>query len=215
MDLSRQYSTCGFTGLHEALSILGFDMLTEEGLQAAEDTLTVINETNAKLSKTLGTPHNLEQVPAESSAVKLAKKDALLGLNPEGIPLYSNQFLPLWEEGADLLDRIRVQGRLDGHCTGGAICHLNVATEITDPAVMEALIHHAAASGAVYFAVNHQINRCAQGHMTVGRNDACPTCGAPVIDTFTRVVGFLTNTKHWNKTRREHDWPERTFAEHA
>ena len=108
-----------------------------------------------------------------------------------------------------------MQGRLDGHCTGGAICHLNVATEITDPAVMEALIHHAAASGAVYFAVNHQINRCAQGHMTVGRNDACPTCGAPVIDTFTRVVGFLTNTKHWNKTRREHDWPERTFAEHA
>lgn len=215
MDLSRQYSTCGFTGLHEAMSILGFDMLTEEGLQAAEDTLTVINETNAKLSKLLGTPHNMEQVPAESSAVKLAKKDALLGLNPEGIPLYSNQFLPLWEEGADLLDRIRVQGRLDGHCTGGAICHLNVATAITDPAVMEALIHHAAASGAVYFAVNHQINRCAQGHMTVGRDDACPVCGAPVIDTFTRVVGFLTNTKHWNKTRREHDWPERTFAEHA
>ncbi len=215
MDLSRQYSTCGFTGLHEALSILGFDMLTEEGLQAAEDTLTVINETNAKLSKLLGTPHNMEQVPAESSAVKLAKKDALLGLNPEGIPLYSNQFLPLWEEGADLLDRIRVQGRLDGHCTGGAICHLNVATAITDPAVMEALIHHAAASGAVYFAVNYQINRCAQGHMTVGRDDACPVCGAPVIDTFTRVVGFLTNTKHWNKTRREHDWPERTFAEHA
>lgn len=215
MDLSRQYSTCGFTGLHEAMSILGFDMLTEEGLQAAEDTLTVINETNAKLSKLLGTPHNMEQVPAESSAVKLAKKDALLGLNPEGIPLYSNQFLPLWEEGADLLDRIRVQGRLDGHCTGGAICHLNVATAITDPAVMEALIHHAAASGAVYFAVNYQINRCAQGHMTVGRDDACPVCGAPVIDTFTRVVGFLTNTKHWNKTRREHDWPERTFAEHA
>ena len=212
MDLSRQYSTCGFTGLHEALSILGFDMLTEEGLQAAEDALTVINETNAKLSKLLGTPHNMEQVPAESSAVKLAKKDALLGLNPEGIPLYSNQFLPLWEEGADLLDRIRVQGRLDGHCTGGAICHLNVATAITDPAVMEALIHHAAASGAVYFAVNYQINRCAQGHMTVGRNDACPTCGAPVIDTFTRVVGFLTNTKHWNKTRREHDWPERKFV---
>ena len=215
MDLSRQYSTCGFTGLHEAMSILGFDMLTEEGLQAAEDTLTVINETNAKLSKLLGTPHNMEQVPAESSAVKLAKKDALLGLNPEGIPLYSNQFLPLWEEGADLLDRIRVQGRLDGHCTGGAICHLNVATAITDPAVMEALIHHAAESGAVYFAVNYQINRCAQGHMTGGRDDACPVCGAPVIDTFTRVVGFLTNTKHWNKTRREHDWPERTFAEHA
>lgn len=211
MDLSRQYSTCGFTGLYEALSVLGLDMRTEDGLQAAEDALAVINETNAKLSKILGTPHNMEQVPAESSAVKLAQKDALLGFNPEGIPLYSNQFLPLWEEGADLLDRIRAQGRLDGHCTGGAICHLNVAAAITDPAVMEALIRHAAESGAVYFAVNYQINRCAQGHMSVGRDERCPFCGEAVEDTFTRVVGFLTNTKHWNKTRREHDWPERTF----
>ena len=106
-----------------------------------------------------------------------------------------------------------MQGRLDGHCTGGAICHLNVATAITDPAVMEALIHHAAASGAVYFAVNYRDQPLRAGP-PVGRNDACPTCGAPVIDTFTRVVGFLTR-KHWNKTRREHDWPERTFAEHA
>lgn len=212
MDLSRQYSTCGFTGLYEALAALGLDMRTEEGLQAAEDALSVINETNARLSKALGTPHNMEQVPAESSAVKLAKKDALLGFNPGGIPLYSNQFLPLWEEGADLLDRIRAQGRLDGHCTGGAICHLNIAAPITDPAVMEALISHAASCGAVYFAVNYQINRCAQGHMSVGRAARCPLCGEAVEDTFTRVVGFLTNTKHWNRTRREHDWPERTFA---
>lgn len=80
---------------------------------------------------------------------------------------------------------------------------------------MEALIVHACEAGAVYFAVNYQINRCARGHMSVGRGADCPDCGAPVTDTFTRVVGFLTNTKHWNKTRREHDWPERRFTEHA
>lgn len=215
MDLSRQYSTCGFTGLYEALEILGFDMRTAQGMRAAEDTLKHINAVNAQLSQRWGTPHNMEQVPAESSAVKLAAKDRLLGFNPEDYPLYSNQFLPLWEEGADLLDRIRIQGRLDPHCTGGAICHLNIGSPITDPAVMEALIVHACEAGAVYFAVNYQINRCARGHMSVGRGADCPDCGAPVTDTFTRVVGFLTNTKHWNKTRREHDWPERRFTEHA
>ena len=111
------------------------------------------------------------------------------------------------------LDRIRVQGRLDGHCTGGAICHLNIGSEITDAAVMKALIVHATESGVVYFAVNYQINRCADGHMTVGHNAAaCPICKKPITDVYTRVVGFLTNTKHWNKTRREHDWPERKFA---
>ena len=216
MDLSRQYSTCGFTGLYEALAMLGHDMRTDEGLEAAERVLAAINAENAKMSKKYGAPHNMEQVPGESSAVKLARKDALLGYElheGEAPALYSNQFLPLWAEGADVLDRIRVQGALDSLCTGGAVCHLNIGSEITDAEVMKALIVHAAESGVVYFAVNYQINRCADGHMTVGHNaETCPICKKPITDAYTRVVGFLTNTKHWNKTRREHDWPERKFA---
>lgn len=213
MDLARQFSTCGFTGLYEALYILGYGLREEDGLAAAERILGRINETNAELSRLYGAPHNMEQVPAETSAVKLAAKDSAQGRNPEGWPLYSNQFLPLWAEGVDLLDRIRVQGRLDGYCTGGAICHLNISERLSDPAVMEGLIRHAAAEGVVYFAINYVLNRCAAGHMSVGHGlDACPVCGLPITDVFTRVVGFLTNTKHWNATRREHDWPQRTFS---
>lgn len=216
MDLNHQYSTCGFTGLYEALNILGYDILEHEGLAAAKRILTTINAVNDLQTSLLGTPHNMEQVPGESSAVKLAKKDSILGLNPEGYPLYSNQFIPLWEEGVDLLDRIRIQGELDSFCTGGAICHLNVGERIEKAETMEALVLHAAACGVVYFAVNYAINKCANGHMTVGKDDTkCPMCGAEVTDTFTRVVGFLTNTKHWNSTRREHDWPMRKFYNKA
>lgn len=211
MDLSRQYSTTGFTGLYEAMSLLGYDMRSPEGMQLAEDTLSVINEVNERMSVVLGTSHNMEQVPAETSSIKLAKKDALFGYDTGGHEFYSNQFIPLWEN-VDMLDRIKAQGHLDKHCTGGAICHLNVGSRIEKPEVMEALIHHAAESGVVYFAVNYQINKCVNGHMTVGREDVCPLCKSPITDTYTRVVGFLTNTKHWHKVRREHDWPERTFA---
>ena len=212
MELKRQFSTCGFTGLYEAVHILGYDMREPEGLEVAKRILERINQTNVFLTELLGTPHNMEQVPGESSAVKLARKDSLRGCNPEGWELYSNQFVPLWEEGVDLLDRIRIQGELDGYCTGGAICHLNVADRIEKPETMEALIRHAAASGVVYFAINYAINRCLDGHMTVGHGvDYCPICGKRITDTYTRVVGFLTNTKHWNATRREHDWPHRTF----
>lgn len=212
MELKRQFSTCGFTGLYEAVHILGYDMREPEGLEVAKRILERINQTNGFLTELLGTPHNMEQVPGESSAVKLARKDSLRGCNPEGWELYSNQFVPLWEEGVDLLDRIRIQGELDGYCTGGAICHLNVADHIEKPETMEALIRHAAASGVVYFAINYAINRCLDGHMTVGHGvDYCPICGKRITDTYTRVVGFLTNTKHWNATRREHDWPHRTF----
>ena len=90
--------------------------------RSAERVLAAINAENAKMAKKYGTPHNMEQVPGESSAVKLARKDALLGyeLHEGDAPaLYSNQFLPLWTEGVDVLDRIRVQGRLDSLCTGG------------------------------------------------------------------------------------------------
>ncbi len=216
MDLKHQYSTCGFTGLYEALNILGYDIREPEGLAAAKRILGTINAVNDLQTGLLGTPHNMEQVPGESSAVKLAKKDSLLGLNPEGYPLYSNQFIPLWEEGVDLLDRIRIQGELDSYCTGGAICHLNVGEQIEKAETMEALVLHAAACGVVYFAVNYAINKCANGHMTVGKDTPkCPVCGAEVTDTFTRVVGFLTNTKHWNAARREHDWPNRTFYHKA
>jgi len=39
----------------------------------------------------------------------------------------------------------------------------------------------------------------------------CPKCGGRVTDEWTRVVGFLTNTKHWNETRRKKDYPNRSF----
>lgn len=216
MDLGKQYSTCGFTGLYEALNILGFDILEHEGLEAAKRILGIINTVNDLQTKLLGIPHNMEQVPGESSSVKLARKDSVQDSNPEGYPLYSNQFIPLWEEGIDLLDRIRIQGELDSYCTGGAICHLNVGDTIEKVETMEALVLHAAASGVVYFAINYAINKCVNGHMTVGKDASrCPVCGGDITDTFTRVVGFLTNTKHWNAARREHDWPNRRFYHKA
>lgn len=211
MTLKNQYSTVGFTGLYEALQLLGYDMKNDEGLQVAEDVLTVINEVNDRLATMLDAPHNMEQVPAETSAVKLVQKDKLFGYATGDSEFYSNQFLPLWAN-VDMLERIKAQGHLDKHCTGGAICHLNIGSKITNPEVMEALIQHAAEAGVIYFAVNYQINKCEQGHMSVGRGATCTVCEAPVTETYTRVVGFLTNTKHWHKTRRKHDWPERVFA---
>ena len=212
MDLKRQYSTCGFTGLYEALETLGFDIREAHGLAAARRVLGVINSTNSLMQNVLGTPHNMEQTPAETSAVKLARKDKIMGMQNKPCHLYSNQFLPLGLEGTDLLDRIRIQGALDSCCTGGAICHLNIGEALHKPEAMKALVLHAASEGVVYFAINYVLNRCAGGHITVGVSPAsCPVCGAEITGTYTRVVGFLSNVEKWNKTRREEDWPARIF----
>ena len=209
MDIKRQYSTFGVVGLYEALQILGMDIKTEEGKEYALKMLDIINETNKELQARFKAPHNCEQIPAENVAVKLAKKDRILGYN-EVYPLYSNQFIPLIER-TNMLDRIELQGTFDNKFSGGAICHLNMDQEIKDAKVMANLIETCAKRGVVYFAINYVLQECEDGHMSVGNVETCPICGKPITGKYTRVVGFLTKVSNWNKTRREADFPNRQF----
>lgn len=211
INLKKQYSTTGICGLNEACSIMGYDILTDEGQKFALKIINVINDVNEKAERQFGSPHNCEQIPAESTAVKLAQKDKLLKIQVDGFEydLYSNQFIPLITN-ADLLDRIEIQGKLDKHFSGGAICHLNVETQLTDKEKMKLLIETSANKGVIYFAVNYNIQKCEDEHITVGKKETCD-CGKKITDNFTRVVGFLVNTKAFNKIRRVEDYPNRQF----
>ena len=57
----------------------------------------------------------------------------------------------------------------------------------------------------------YNLQECEEGHMSVGRGNTCSICGKSIINNYTRVVGFLTNTKNWHKVRREIDYPYRQF----
>lgn len=209
MELSKQYSTCGVNGFYEAIELLGYDILTEEGQALALRILDKINDTNKVYQNKYKMPHNVEQVPGENLSIKLAEKDKLMGYQNE-YNLYSNQFIPLIAN-ADLFDRIKLQGLFDSHFSGGSICHLNVETQITDVKDMEDLIRVAAKKGVVYFAINYVLSQCTNGHMSVTNGDQCLVCGEPITDKYTRVVGFLTNIKNWHKVRRDEDFPNRQF----
>jgi ribonucleoside-triphosphate reductase len=209
-ELSKQYSTVGINGFNECLEILGEDILTESGQEFGLKIIARINRANDIASKFYNAPHNCEQIPAESVAVKLAEKDSFLGYNRNGYKLYSNQFIPLTTK-ADMLDRIRLQGIFDKHFSGGAIAHLNIDSEIKNPEDIVELVKSCAKAGVVYFSRNHVISECSEGHMSVTKGANCNICGKPVINTFTKVVGFLTNTKNWHKIRREEDFPNRQF----
>lgn len=209
MELSKQYSTVGVNGFNECISILGEDILNSEGQRLGIDIINVINNENDKFAKLYNAPHNCEQVPAENMSIKMAEKDKMMGYQTE-YNLYSNQFIPL-VTNADLLDRIKLQGMFDKHFSGGAICHLNVDTKIEDSTKIEDLILASAKMGVVYFAVNYNLQRCVNGHMSVGKGEKCSICGEDIEDNFTRVVGFLTNVKNWHKIRRDEDYPNRVF----
>jgi ribonucleoside-triphosphate reductase len=213
MDLSKQYSTLGVNGLNECLELMGYDILTSEGQDFVIKILECINAENAKCQKKYGAPHNCEQIPGEGASVSLAKKDTLLGFNSGGYVIYSNQFIPL-TTNADVLDRIHLQGLFDGHFSGGSICHINLDTRVSVDRI-EDLIHTVAKQGVVYWAMNFKLQRCDNGHMTVGSGRSCNICGGEIVGEYTRIVGYLVSVANWSKERRELDYPNRVFYDKA
>lgn len=208
-DLNTQYSTVGVNGLNECVEFMGKDILTEEGQKFTLDIIYTINTINKRFEKQYNAPHNCEQVPGENMSIKMAEKDKLLGYqNIHNI--YSNQFIPL-VTNADMLDRIKLQAKFDKHFTGGAICHINVDTPIEDETQLEELIKTVIEMGVIYFAINYNLQECENGHMSIGKNNTCSICVGKIINNYTRVVGFLTNTRNWHRIRREQDYPNRQF----
>jgi anaerobic ribonucleoside-triphosphate reductase len=76
---------------------------------------------------------------------------------------------------------------------------------------MKNLIKICAKKQVIYFALNYNLQSCEDKHMSVGKNTTCQICGKPITDNYSRVVGFLTNTKNWIKERRKNDYPNRVF----
>lgn len=206
MALNKQYSTMGVNGINEALEILGYDILTEEGQAVVKELMNMINQKNANHEDFYNFPHNCEQVPGENSSIKLAKKDKMMGFNNGEYGFYSNQFIPLIK-GADILDRIRLQGMFDNDFSGGSICHLNFGSRPTVEEIVF-LMEECCRSGVIYWAPVLEYNFCKNKHTSVGPNTTCPVCGDGV-DKYMKVVGFLTKVDNWHKERRTNDFPLR------
>ena len=126
-------------------------------------------------------------------------------------PLYANQFIPL-SVNTDIVDRIKLDGEFSRSLTGGGISHLNLGERLTAVNQMKKLIEYTIACGCEHFAVNYNYCVCTNKHVTIsGPSKICPLCAEPIVEQYTRVVGFFTRVSTWNKGRRaEHG--QRFFA---
>ncbi|KKQ11399.1 MAG: Oxygen-sensitive ribonucleoside-triphosphate reductase-like protein [candidate division TM6 bacterium GW2011_GWF2_36_6] len=201
MHEARMFSTFGLNGIYECVNEMGFTMLSEEGKALAHKILKFIRVYAQEASKETRNPFNIEQVPAESLAVKFAAKDRLLyGMD---YPLYANQFIPLWVD-CDISERVKLDGEFSRALTGGGISHLNIGEKLTHTSQMERLIKYAIECGCEHFAVNYNFCRCKNGHVTVaGQVLTCPVCGDQVIDYLTRIIGYFTPVSAWTKHRKK------------
>jgi ribonucleoside-triphosphate reductase (formate) len=201
MALTRMFSTFGINGVYECLESMGYSILTEQGKLLAIQLLEHIRAYSTSCSKKYGYSFNIEQVPAETLAVKFAAKDCYLYNSAPHI--YSNQFVPLWID-CDIVDRVRLDGIFSQKLTGGGISHLNIGEKLTSVDQMKKLIAFAIQSGCEHFAVNYNFCMCTDSHVTVaGVTKHCPLCGKKIKDYYTRIIGYFTPVSSWNHGRQE------------
>lgn len=208
IDITKQYNTIGINAMYEAIRYFGLTQTdefgnvsyTQEGIDFASAIMDKINE--VKDSYDFDYSLNVEAVPAERCAVILCEKDNML--YPENEKkyhdfIYSNQWIPLMEQ-CTLDAKIEASSVLDVKCGGGQILHLNSQGEMTEEQAWD-LLNYIANKGVIYFAFNCKISVCEAGHGFLG--DICPQCGKPMIDTFQRIVGYLTPSSSYSKDRKE------------
>jgi anaerobic ribonucleoside-triphosphate reductase len=207
--MDRLFSTIGILGIYEADITMKHKFGNEEK-DYISDWLKFLNSKIPELAKENNLIINIEQIPGESMSPRLANVDTILyGKKNVPFEMYSNQFIPLWED-ATIYERMDADGRYNSLITGGGIVHFNLG-EKTIPEQNKALIEYAVKSGSEHFALNAVYCKCKKGHMSFGNNKKCPICGEDIEDRLTRVVGFFTPVSSWGTVRREWEFPKRIF----
>ena len=211
VDFEHLYNTIGFIGIYETMKKFGYIRVDELGDTYYTDKASAFGE---KIFKTMRATAdrfikendcdyqiNTEQIPGESAAAKLMKKDKFFypNANIYDLPLYGNQFIPLGIKTTGQ-ERVRIASEFDGYCSGGSILHYNIDAPFDSFEKAWKMVNYIADQGVTYFAFNTKIQACKNNHAFYG--NVCPIDGEPVETEFTRIVGFYTPVRTYSRERK-------------
>lgn len=211
VDFPHLYNTIGFIGIYETMKKFGYTKVDEFGDTYYTDKASAfgkkIFETMRKAADDFIKEYdcdyqiNTEQIPGETAAAKLMRKDKFFypKANIYDLPLYGNQFIPLGIKTTGQ-ERVRIASEFDGYCSGGSILHYNIDAPFDSFDKAWKMTNYIADQGVTYFAFNTKIQACKHNHAFYGTQ--CPVCGEPVDTEFTRIVGFYTPVKTYSKERK-------------
>lgn len=209
MEMDKMFCTVGFLGLYEVMEIYGYintdefgnKSYSDDGIIFASKIFDTMNHNKEEFVKDKDYKINLESVPGESAAVKLAAKDRLLYGEENTHEILSNQWIPLTAK-CTIKEKVRLSGLFDKKCGGGVIAHINIENEFPTEEAAWDMLNYLAKNKVIYFAFNSKINECEYHHGFVGA-DTCPECGGPVIDTYQRIVGYLVPSRNYSSARKK------------
>lgn len=212
INMNHMFSTYGVLGIVEAEKIIK-EKYGNKDFDYMGDILVKFNNLCKEASQENNIIFNIEQIPAESFAVRLADADRLIYENPYNLDkLYANQFVPLWTD-ATIYERLEADGKYNQLLSGGGIVHAQANSKVTSLQAKN-IILHAVECGCEHFAINVVYSQCKECHnIVIGNADICPKCGKKAFDHYTRVIGFFTKVEDWNPVRRDWEFQRRKFVD--
>lgn len=211
VDFEHLYNTIGFIGIYETMKKFKYIEVDEHGDTYYTEKASAFGERIFKTMREVADEFikenncdyqiNTEQIPGESAAAKLMKKDKFFYPRARiyDLPLYGNQFIPLGIKTTGQ-ERVRIASEFDSYCSGGSILHYNIEAPFDSFEKAWKMVNYIADQGVTYFAFNTKIQACINNHAFYGK--VCPTCGNPVATEFTRIVGFYTPVRTYSKERK-------------
>lgn len=210
LDFKYLYNTVGFIGVFETMRIFGYTRKDQFGNTFYTDKAEIfgkkIFDTIQKAIEDFSVDKdyaiNKEQIPGESAANKLMRKDKIFFGNkvPDDLPMLGNQFIPLGVK-TTLSERVRIASMFDGFCNGGSILHVNIDAPFKSFENAWDAFMYVVKKGVTYFAFNPKISSCEKNHAFYG--EICPKCGRRVKTVWSRIVGFFVPTDTFSKERKE------------
>lgn len=209
IDFEHLYNTIGIIGIYETMKTFGYTTTdefgntyyTDDAERFGKKIFDTIHAVKSEFAKTVDYQINCEQIPGETAAAKLLKKDTFFYPDTvvKDLPLYGNQFIPLGIK-TTMQERIRIASTFDKFCNGGSILHVNIEAPFASYEQAWDMLNYIADQGVTYFAFNTKIQACKHNHAFFGK--ICPECGEPVETEYTRIVGFYTPIKTYSKERK-------------
>jgi len=213
MSFEDQFATIGINGVFEATKILGGIIdegsgphYSNAGFGLMEEMFSIINKENENTPKIYGFSSNVEQIPAESTAIKLMNKDRVYFGNRhidemlgKDSYIYGNQWIPL-KEDTSIFNRIEA-AKLDNYCGGGAILHINLGENFNSLEDAWNFTVGLANKGVKYFSYISLIDICENDHSFFG--DICPICDGPSVSKGIKIVGYLVKQNSFKKQRKQ------------
>ena len=215
VDLDTCTYIIGLIGVNDAVNFLIGQELHESS-EAMKLGLKIVAHMYLKAKK-LSKKHNLkftlEESPAESASRRLAKTDLIyFGKEADEVikggsadtAYYTNSVHLAPEAGVSLVERIRQQAKFHSMIESGAITHAFVGEEQPSAESVARLMKDVFfRTQSAQVTVSPEFTYCDDCYHTMrGLIEQCVRCGSDEVVGETRVVGYFSKIKNWNRSKR-------------